>query len=109
MATLRMYFGNPSPQQMMNLYMFTPTYSIKNFDVARFDVKKGKRFLTGVTASITGSSVGVASAEDIQIETKELRSGVYDVTIKGKPGEYCLMFTANGTGGFGGVFDFTIK
>lgn len=59
MATLRMYFGNPSPQQMMNLYMFTPTYSIKNFDVARFDVKKGKRFLTGVTASITGSSVGV--------------------------------------------------
>jgi hypothetical protein len=109
MATLRMYFGNPSPQQMMNLYMFTPTYSTKNFDVARFDIKKGKRLLTGVTASITGSSVGVASAEDIQIETKELRSGVYDVTIKGKPGEYCLMFTANGTGGFGGVFDFTIK
>ena len=22
---------------------------------------------------------------------------------------YCLMFTANGTGGFGSVFDFTIK
>ena len=108
-ATLRMYFGNPSPQQMMNLYMFTPTYSIKNFDVAQFDVKKGKRLLTGVTASITGSSVGVASAENIQIETKELRSGVYDITIKGKPGEYCLMFTANGTGGFGGVFDFTIR
>ena len=109
-ATLRMYFGNPSVQQMVNLFMFTPAYSINNFDVARFDVKKGKRMLTGVTASITtGYSVGVESAEDIQIETTELRNGVYDITIKGKPGEYCLMFTANGAGGFGGVFDFTIK
>ena len=45
----------------------------------------------------------------MQVETKEIRNGVYDISVKGKPGEYCLMFTANGTGGFGGVFDFTIK
>lgn len=86
-----------------------PAYSVKNFDVARFEVKKGKRMLTGVTASITGSKVGVSAADDLQVETAEVRTGVYDVTVKGKPGEYCLMFTANGTGGFGGVFDFTIK
>lgn len=108
-ATLRIYFGNPSPQQMVNLYMFTPAYNIKNFDVARFDVKKGKRLLTGVKASIAGAHVGVESAEGLQVETKEIRNGVYDISVKGKPGEYCLMFTANGTGGFGGVFDFTIK
>lgn len=65
--------------------------------------------LTGVTASITGSKVDVSAADDLQVETAEVRTGVYDVTVKGKPGEYCLMFTANGTGGFGGVFDFTIK
>lgn len=108
-AALRMYFGNPSPQQMVNLYMFTPSYNIKNFDVARFDVKKGKRLLTGIKVSITGSHLGVESANDMQVETKEIRNGVYDISVKGKPGEYCLMFTANGTGGFGGVFDFTIK
>ena len=48
-------------------------------------------------------------AEDMEIENKEIRSGVYDLIVKGKPGEYCVMFTANGSGGFGGVFDFTIK
>ena len=89
--------------------MFTPAYSAKNFDVARFEVKKGKRYLTGISASITGSSVGVSSADDLQIDIKEVRAGVYDMKVSGKPGEYCLMFTANGAGGFGGVFDFTIK
>lgn len=108
-ALLRLYFGNPPLEQMTNLYMFTPAYSVKNFDVARFDVKKGKRYLTGISASITGSAVGVSSADDLQINIKEIRAGVYDIKVSGKPGEYCLMFTANGVGGFGGVFDFTIK
>ena len=108
-AQLRLYFGNPPLQQMTNLYMFTPAYSIKNFDIARFEVKKGKRYLTSVSVSIAGASAGVSSAEYMQININELRAGVYDVTISGKPGEYCLMFTENGTGGYGGVFDFTIK
>ncbi len=108
-ASLRVYFGNPPLQQMQNLYMFTPAYSIKNIEVARFEVKKGKRLLTGVSASLLGSSIGVSSADDMLIEVKEVRACVYDITISGKPGEYCLMSNANGTGGFGGVFDFTIK
>lgn len=108
-ALLRLYFGNPPLEQMTNLYMFTPAYSVKNFDIARFEVKKGKRYLTGVSASITGSAVGVSSADDLQTDIKEVRAGVYDIKVTGKPGEYCLMFTANGAGGFGGVFDFTIK
>ena len=108
-ALLRLYFGNPPLEQMTNLYMFTPAYSVKNFDIARFEVKKGKRYLTGVSASITGSAVGVSSADDLQIDIdiKEVRAGVYDIKVSGKPGEYCLMFTANGA--VGGVFDFTIK
>ena len=108
-AKLRIYFGNPPMQQMTNLFMFTPAYTIKNFDVARFDVKKGKRYLTGVSISLLGSSSGVSATDDVQIQTNEIRSGVYDITVSGKSGEYCLMFTANGTGGFSGVFDFTIK
>ena len=108
-ATMRIYFGRPDTQQIPNLYMFMPNYSINNFEIARFEVKKNKRQLTGVSASITGSKVGVNIAEDMEIENKEIRSGVYDLIVKGKPGEYCVMFTANGSGGFGGVFDFTIK
>lgn len=108
-ATLRIYFGNPPMQQMTNLFMFTPAYSIKNFEVARFDVKKGKRYLTGFSVSLFGSSSGVSASDDVQIQTNEIRPGVYDIAVSGKSGEYCLMFTANGTGGFGGVFDFTIK
>lgn len=108
-ATMRIYFGQPSPQQMMNLYMFMPNYSISNFDIARFEVKKNKRLLTGISSSITGSKVGVSTPDDLEIVTEEVRSGVYNITVKGKPGEYCVMFNANGTGGFGGVFDFTIR
>lgn len=108
-ATLRVYFGKPSPQQITELYMFTPTNSIKNFEVARFQVKKGKRLLTGVSVSLLGSRVGVPSSDEVQVETKEIREGVFEIIIKGEPGEYCLMNNSNGTGGFGGVFDFTIK
>lgn len=109
-AVIRLYFGNAAPQDMANLYMFSPaTYSIDNFDVARFEVKKGKRLLTGVSASILGSKLGVDIDESLTIETVELRPNVYEITIQGEPGEYCIMSTANGTGGFGGVFDFTIK
>lgn len=108
-ATIRLYFGNPALQNISKLYMFTPTYSAKDFDIARFEVKKKKRMLTGVSASILGSSVGVTSADNLQISTTELRPNVYDIKVKGKPGEYCVMFTGNGTGGFGGVYDFTIK
>lgn len=108
MAKFRFYFGNPPIEQIQNLYMFNATYSIKNFDVAKFEVKKGNRLLTGVSSSIMGSTVGVSSA-DVQINTTEIKKGIYEVCITGEPGEYCIMFTANGTGGFGGVFDFTIK
>lgn len=108
-AIIRLYFGNPAPQDMVNLYMFSPAYSVENFGVARFDVKKGKRLLTGVSSSILGSKVGVDTAENLNIEMVELRPNVYEITIQGEPGEYCIMSTANGTGGFGGVFDFTIK
>lgn len=108
-AHFRFYFGNPPLNDVQNLYMFSPNFSIKDFDVARFEQKKKSRLLTGVTASILGTSVGVASADDISISTKEIRKGVYDVDVSGQPGEYCIMFVGNGTNGFGGVFDFTIK
>ncbi len=108
-AKFRMYFGNPPLQQIQSLYMFTKNYSVKDFEVAQFEVKKNTRLLTGVSTSILGSQVGVSTSDNINVEYNEIRDGVYEVAVSGKPGEYCIMFAANGTGGFGGVFDFTIK
>lgn len=103
-ATFRMYFGTPQTTDIVNLYQFSANYSAKDFEVARFDVKKNTRTLTGVSFSLLGSS-----ADDLSVTVKELRPKVYDITVTGKPGEYCFTFTANGTMGFGGVYDFTIE
>ena len=108
-AHLRLYFGNPPVMDAANLYMFTPSNSIKNFEIAKFDVKKDKRMLTGVSISILGSKTGASADKNAQVEFKEIRSGVYDVFVTGEPGEYCLIYTAYGTGGASGVFDFTIQ
>ena len=108
-ARFRMYFGQPPTQNITNLYMFSPNRSIRDFDIARFDVKKKARMLTGVSASILGSSHGVSASDDIEMTVTEVRPQVYDVTAKGKPGEYCIIYTGEGTAGFGGVFDFTIS
>lgn len=108
-AKFRLYFGNPSLQQIQNLYMFSTNYSIKDFEVAKFEVKKNARLLTGISTSILGSSVGISASNDVTIKAQEIKEGVYDIEVSGSVGEYCIMFVGNGTGGFGGVFDFTIK
>ena len=108
-AVFRMYFGTPQTTDLVKLYQFTANYSAKDFEVARFDVKKNARTLTGVSASLLGSSVGVSAADDLSVTVTETRPKVYDITVSGKPGEYCFMFVANGTNGFGGVYDFTIE
>ena len=107
-ACFRMYFGQPPTQNITNLYMFGTNHSIKDFDIARFDVKKNVRLLTGSSASILGSSVGVSATDDLEITVNEVRPQVYDIIAEGKPGEYCIIYTGDGAGGFGGVFDFTI-
>lgn len=109
LAKFRICFGIPRPEHATNLYMFTTPYSIENFEVAKFEVKKNKRLLTGVTVSILGSSVGVSGEEGLIINNKEISPGVYDFTVQGRPGEYCVIFTPNGTGVYNGVFDFTIE
>lgn len=107
-ATFRLYFRMPAPQEVMQYYMFAPSYSAKDFSVGKFDIKKGKRYLTTAVVSITGSKVGASKADGIDIQHKLIRDGVYEVTVSGPAGEYCLMPTINGTAGYSGVFDFTI-
>lgn len=108
-AHFRFYFGTPMPAEAVAYYMFMPNYNISDFAVGRFDVKKQSRYLTTSTASILGGSAGAKEAKDVDFDVVQLRPGVYDVTITGEPGEYCIFHNFKGSGGYGGVFDFTIK
>jgi len=108
-AAFRLYFGTPSPYDVAKYYMFTPSYSAKDFSVGKFEVKKGKRYLTTAVVSIIGSKVGADKAKDINIEYKQLRNNVCEIIITGPAGEYCIMPITNGVGGYTGVFDFTIE
>lgn len=109
-ATFRLYFGTPSPHDVAKYYMFTPTYSAKDFSVGKFDVKKDTRQLTTAAVSIIGSStIGAEKAKDVNVETKQIRENVYEITVTAPAGEYCLMPTLNGVAGYAGVFDFTMQ
>lgn len=107
-AKFRVYFGSPGPYEMAKLYMFTPTYSIDEFGVGRFDVKKDSRYLTTTKVSIFGGSTGVSEADKIDFNVSKVRPGVYEVTVTGAPGEYCIMHMYKGSAGYSSVFDFTI-
>lgn len=109
-AKFRIYFGQPSPNDMVRLYMFMPNYSIKDFGVGQFEVKKKNRLLTTANMSVfSGGNAGAKQTENLSYEVIEVRPGVYDVIVTGKPGEYCIMHTFRGSAGYGGVFDFTIE
>ena len=109
-AKFRIMFGNVPPTKLQRYYMFAPSYSVRDFSVARLDVKKKKRLLTGGKVSIWGgTSFGAEQDDDIIIKADKVREGVYDLTVTAEAGEYCFFFSLNGTGAYNTVFDFTIK
>ena len=104
-ATFRLYFGVPSPYDASKYFMFTPSYSVKDFIVGKFEVKKENRYLTTASASIVGSKIGVSTAKGVNVEY----NNVYEITVTGSAGEYCIMPMLNGTSGYAGVFDFALE
>lgn len=110
-AKFRIFYAVPSPYDAAKYFMFTPAYSVKDLSVAKFDIKKEMRYLTSSTVSIIGgSTIGTKKAKDIKIEAKQIRPNVYEITITGPAGEYCLLPVLNGMAtAHAGVFDFTIK
>lgn len=108
-AKFRMYFGNVPITEIQDLYMFSSNYSPKDFEIGEFQVKKDSRLLTGVTAKPFSSQVGASESKKVAATVTKLRDGVYDISVSGKAGEYCIMFAGAGASGFGGVFDFTLK
>ena len=109
-AHFKMYFGIVPIKKVSTHYMFSESYSLRDFSIAKFKVKKKVRQLTHSSFSIwSGVNSGVETDEDVSITINEIREGVYDIEINASPGEYCFVFTKHGSGVFKDVFDFTIK
>ena len=109
-AHFRIYFGLVPPKKAATYYMFSESFSLRDFAIAKFEVKKKVRRLVQSSFSIwTGSKSGVKSEDDIKFDATEIREGVYDVHVQATPGEYCFVFTKHGAGGFKDVFDFTME
>ncbi len=111
-ATFRFYFGDlDEAEQNSERGMFYKDYSVRDFNVAKFKVKKkdNQRLLVNMkTATWTGSKIGIEPAKDVQKDITVLRDGVYEMTVTAEPGEYCIYF-CNVAGAFMGVYDFTIN
>lgn len=108
-AKLRIYFGSqtsPSPSWMR---MFSPQLSIDEIGIGKFEVKKDSRLLTTMSAKPFRANAGAKETKDVKCQIAEIRPGVYELTISGKPGEYCLMNMLMSGSGYNGVFDFTIE
>lgn len=109
-ASFLIYFGTPSINDMTKYYMFTTSYSVKDFSIGKFEVKKGNRRLTTMSYSVLGSTFGVKEVDELIVQTAKVRENVYEIRVSGPAGEYCIMPTINGiSGGYAGVFDFTIE
>lgn len=109
-AHFLLYFGIVPANKAVRYYMFSNNFSIRDFAVAKFSVKKNKRLLVQGSYSLwSGSNTGLKTDDDVKITSKQIRDGVYDITVSALPGEYCFVFTNNGVGAFNSVFDFTIK
>lgn len=109
-AHFRMYFGMVPASKAQRLYMFSSNYTLRDFTISRFKVKKNKRQLVQGSFSLWGGNTsGLETDNDVIISSTKLKDGVYDIIINGKPGEYCIVFNSNGVGGYTSVFDFTIK
>jgi hypothetical protein len=109
-AHFKMYFGMVPASKAQRLYMFSSNYTVRDFSVSKFVVKKNKRQLVQGSYSLWGgSNSGLETADDVVVSSTKLKEGVYDVTVNAKPGEYCIVFSVNGVGAYTSVFDFTIK
>lgn len=110
-AHFRMYFGALSTAKAARYYMFSPAYTIRDFSIAKFEVKKKKqRILESGKVNIwSGTEMGVKKDEQITMNVQQIKDGVYDIILNAEPGEYCFVFNLNGLGCYNSLFDFTIE
>lgn len=115
-ATFRIYFTHDRNSISEYYDMFSSDYSIDDFFVVKFkSVGKGRQMTSAIVHS--NRIEGAKEDKSVKLEVKKVSDNVYDLTVEGQPGEYCLTYnnkqgnTSNGMKNSGSkkVFDFTIK
>lgn len=115
-AHFRIYFTHDRNSISEYYNMFSSDYSIDDFFVVKFkQVSKGRQMTSAVVHS--NRIEGAKGDTSVNMNVTKVTDNIYDVTIEGQPGEYCLTYnlkssnTGNGmkNSGSKSVFDFTIK
>lgn len=112
-AQFRVYFTHERNSISEYYKMFSSNLTMDDFIVCRFKVKGNKREFIGArnTSAVLGDGHAKSKAEaakDVNISIKKISDNVFDMTIKGEPGEYCLTWNEKDKASWT-VFDFTIK
>jgi len=112
-ALFRIYFTHDRNSISEYYKMFSSDLTMDDFIICRFKVKGNKREFIGArnTSAVLGDGHAKSKAEaakDVTISIKKVSDNVYDMTVKGEPGEYCLTWNEKKAASWT-VFDFTIK
>lgn len=115
-AHFRIYFTHDRNSISEYYDMFSSDYTIDDFFVAKFkNVSKGRQMTSAVFHS--NRIKGAKCDSSVKFNVEKINDNIYDVTVEGAPGEYCLTYNINKSGTYEGnkgggnrsVFDFTIK
>ena len=112
-AQFRVYFTHERNSISEYYKMFSSDLTIDDFIVCRFKVKGNKREFIGARNTSAflydGHTKSKAeAAKDVTVSVKKISDNIFDMTVKGEPGEYCLTWNEKEAASWT-VFDFTIK
>lgn len=111
-AHFRLYFTHDKNSISEYYKMFSNNLRVNDFIVCKLKIKNNKRefigarYASGVFSD--GHTKSKADAADVIVSVNKVSENVYDMTVKGTPGEYCLTWNETDAASWT-VFDFTIK
>ena len=112
-AHFRIYFTQDRNSISEYYKMFSSDLTVNDFIICKFKIKGQKReFIGARNTSAFNYEVHAKSkadaAKDVDVKIQKISDKVYDMTVKGTPGEYCLTWNEKDKASWT-VFDFTIK
>lgn len=111
-AHFRLYFTHDKNSISEYYKMFSNNLRVNDFIVCKLKTKNNKReFIGARNASAVfsdGHTKSKADAADVIVSVNKVSENVYDMTVKGTPGEYCLTWNEKESASWT-IFDFTIR
>ncbi len=111
-AHFRLYFTHDKNSISEYYKMFSNNLRVNDFIVCKLKIKNNKReFIGAKNASAVfcdGHTKSKADAANVIVSVNKVSENIYDMTVKGTPGEYCLTWNEKEAASWT-IFDFTIK